>query len=52
MSLYAVEAHSPEAPHTEVLLVGILAVRTLAGVLVAGILGRIAGGIGYRDQTC
>lgn len=52
MSLYAVVAHSPEGRHIEVLLVGTLAVRTLEGVLVAGTLGHIAGGVGYRDQTC
>ena len=52
MSLYVVVAHSPEARHIEVLVMGTLAVRTLEGVLVAGTLGRIAGGIGYRDQTC
>jgi len=52
MSLYAVVAHNPEGRRIEVLLVGTLAVRTLEGGLVAGILGRIAGGIGYRDQTC
>ena len=48
MSLYAVAVHTR---HIEVLLVGTLAVRTLEGVLVAGILGHIAGDIGYMDQT-
>ena len=53
MSLYAVVVRSPEARHIEVRLVGTLAVRTLGGAPVAGILGRIAGSIGYyMGQTC
>ena len=53
MSLYAVVVRSPEARHIEVRLVGTLAVRTLEGAPVAGILGRIAGSIGYyMGQTC
>ena len=53
MSLYAVVVHSPEAHHIEEPLVGTLAVRTLEGAPVAGILGRIAGSIGYyMGQTC
>lgn len=51
-SLYAVVVHSPEARHIEVRLVGNLAVRTLEGAPGAGILGRIAGSIGYMGQTC
>ena len=52
MSLYAVVVHSPEARHTEVPLVGTLAVRTLEGAPVADTLDRIAGSIGYMGQTC
>jgi len=53
MSLCAVVVRSPEARHIEVRLVGTLAVRTLEGAPVAGILDRIAGSIGYyMDQTC
>ena len=52
MSLCAVVVHSPEGHHIEVRQVGTLAVRTLEGALVVGILGRIAGSIGYMGQTC
>ena len=53
MSLYAAVVRSPEARHIEVRLVGTLAVRTLEEAPVAGILGRIAGSIGYcMGQTC
>lgn len=52
MSLYAVVVHSPEARHMKVPAMGTLAVRTPEGGLVEGILGRIAGSVGYMGQTC
>ena len=51
MSSCAVVVHSPEAPRTEVLVAGTLAVRTPEEDLVVGTPDHNAEGIDYKDQT-